>query len=341
MLLALKSRTILLIFLLIFGLCLQDVQAVCKNSILNPVTDINWQGIFPVRIGGVTIKGSNDPSDDPPESVGSPVCICGSGVGTKIGIRAGFVEPARLIETVKDPYCFTTLGTQLSNPSQGFLSGENMTRTSGDNVNINTFQQVHWYIFPVWQMLDLFLDVPCLGEKIGFDIAYMSEIDPTHNNGLLTSLLNPEALLFANPVSSLACVADSIAANAGYPLDPLFWCMGSWGGTYPLGGSVGVENYIEGNAAIAAKTIYKMGRTMLLWDPGIDYCGKVPTPIWKKSNYKMHLTKPVRDSQVLPIGRSSLIWGHLKNPPYAAGENSSDNFLWILFRKNLCCLSFW
>jgi hypothetical protein len=39
-------------------------------------------------------------------------------------------------------------------------------------------------------------------------------------------------------------------------------------------------------SGIAARSIYMMGRTGLLLDPGVDACGSVYTPIWKKNNYK-------------------------------------------------------
>lgn len=324
-----NSCTILLVVSILF--LYGTSEAVCKNTFFNPVTDINWQGILPIKIGGVTLKKAED--DNPDEKVSSPICVC----GLKIGIRAGFAEPARLVETVKDPYCFPSIGTQLSNPSLGFLGGNSNERVGGETAAAGTFQQVHYYIFPAWAVMDLFLDIPCLEEK-SFDIAYISEIDPTHNNGLLSFILNPEALLFGNPVAQLACIADSVAANSGYPLNPLFWCAGSWGSVYPLSGHASNESFIEGNALLASRMIFKLARTGLLRDTASSYCGAVMLPMWIKSHYRMHLVKPVKDSQVYPIGRSSLIWGRAKNPPFNARGNSSDNFLWLLFRRHTCCL---
>src|SRR5690606_12195958 len=95
------------------------------------------------------------------------------------------------------------------------------------------FAQTHYWIFPAWQMLGLFYDVPCILER-RFDVALMTEVLPTWNSEMLALILNPEAILFANPVSPLACAADSAATLAGRPLNALFWCMGSWGNAYPL-----------------------------------------------------------------------------------------------------------
>jgi hypothetical protein len=52
--------------------------------------------------------------------------------------------------------------------------------------------------------------------------------------------------------------------------------------------------------------IYMMGRTGLLLDPGVDACGSVYTPIWKKNHYKLQLMRPVKDHACRPIGMSVL-----------------------------------
>ena len=72
-------------------------RATCSASFFNPITDICWDCIFPVAIGGITIFGSD--IDSPGDDISSPICIC----GTTIGLSASFWEPARIIETVKDP----------------------------------------------------------------------------------------------------------------------------------------------------------------------------------------------------------------------------------------------
>ncbi|MDA8172856.1 MAG: TraU family protein, partial [Nitrospiraceae bacterium] len=73
-----------------------------------------------MKIGGVELMGSD--IDTPPDNISSPICVCGSPI-PKIGITASFWEPARMVETVKDPYCFPLIGAQLSNPKPGFLGG--------------------------------------------------------------------------------------------------------------------------------------------------------------------------------------------------------------------------
>ncbi len=325
----LQTTALLLILMAAFA---PSAHAVCRESFFNPITDIDWNGIFPVKIGGVELMGSD--IDTPPDNISSPICVCGSPI-PKIGITASFWEPARMVETVKDPYCFPLIGAQLSNPKPGFLGGA--SEESGEDLPPETFQQAHWYIFPVWGILNLFLDVPCL-EKGGFDIAYMTEIDPLWNSDISSFLLNPEALLFGNPAAQLACGADSVASNAGYPLDPLFWCMGSWGSAYPLTGHIATADSVQANAGLAARMIYKLSREALTWDPGVNVCGPVVTPIWIKSHYRFQIVKPVRGSIVTPMGRSDLIWGADKNPAWGTVSNAPNNFLWMIFRKVSCCV---
>ena len=310
--------------------------AICKGRPINPVTDICWQCIFPVQLGGRLTMG-NFQGAEPPEDTSPPVCACLNGGSLTIGVTVSFYEPARMIETVSDAYCFPSLGLSMSNPHPGLLNGsaEGLEVTGSSQ----TFQQAHYYILPVFSMMDLFFDFPCL-EQEGFDLAYMTEIDPLWSNDSLAFLINPEALLFANPASQLSCIPDSTAAALGYPIDGLFWCMGSWGSAYPLTGTIADRNPTTANAGLAARMLFKLGREMLLWDTGSNACGPVMSPIWRKSHYRLQIARPVRGGDCVPIGRSDLVWGAGKNPPDGAGANSENNFLWVLTRKNKCCVGY-
>jgi conjugal transfer pilus assembly protein TraU len=73
----------------------------------------------------------------------------------------------------------------------------------------------------------------------------MTEVMPTWQSGALAAIIQPESILFGNPAAGLACMADSAAAAAGTVLDPLFWCMGSWGNTYPLAGDIHFDDSVE------------------------------------------------------------------------------------------------
>jgi conjugal transfer pilus assembly protein TraU len=269
---------------------------------------------------------------DVPDPSHFPICICPfpPPIFFRIGIPISFWEPARFVETVKDPFCFPSLGFGMPNPFGSQLGGT--TSEMGNQEDMSTFQQAHWFIFAPWAMLDLLVDFICV-EHTDFDIAYLTEVDPLWNNDVLAFIINPEALLFANPIAQLSCAADSISTIAGLSLTPLFWCMGAWGSAYPITGHVNDDNYVQANAAIGARMIYKLGRQGLLWDTALHLCKKVPTPIWVKWNYRMQIAKPVRDVTCMPIGRTGLMWAYAKNPPLG----DSDNFLFMIFRKRACC----
>jgi len=309
---------------LMFGLTGNASAGKCGPEFINPVTDIAWQCIFPIRIGGLIQANAGAPED--PDTISNPVCVC----GLRIGITMSFWEPSRMIDTVSDPYCFMAMGQQLNNPSPGMLSGGYMQ----EEHDRKAFQQLHYYIFPAWAILDMFYDFPCI-DNTSFDVAMITEVLPTWNNEITAALLNPEAVLFGNPAAQLACAADAVAAATGMPINELYWCQGSWPSVYPLAGSITATDYVEANAALAGRGIFMMGRLGMLWDPGITECGTVPSPIWRKRNYRMQLAKPVRDSTCQPIGRTGLLWSHMKNPPMAG-----DNFSWMLFRKVKCCVEY-
>jgi conjugal transfer pilus assembly protein TraU len=300
----------------------------CPTDGMNMLGDISWQCIFPVRIGGIIELGANDSETD--DQSMSPICVCNGGAVPRVGLSVSFWEPARLIDTVSEPYCMMPLGANIGNPTPGHLDGS-LVR---NRVQSKAFQQMHYYIFPAWKILDMFTDIPCMEDK-GFDVAMMTEVVPTWNNDILSLLVNPEAILFANPAAALACAADAASALFNKPQNALFWCMGSWGLTYPLAGSITAPDYVEANAALAARSIFFMGRIGLLRDTGADGCTFSYTPIWHKNRYKLQLAKPVKDSSCHAIGKSGLLWTHYKQPPVGA-----DNFMWVQFRKLNCCMSY-
>lgn len=302
---------------------------------LNPVADIAWHEIFPVSVGGITVRGNESTSPSSFAAIASPVCNCPAPppVFVRAGIPVGLWEPARLIETVKDAGYFPSLGFTM--PLSGHRDGSRGSHASG--ATTTAFQQAHYLIFPVWTLLELMLDAVCL-ESSGFDLVYMSELDPLWQEDALAMVIQPEVLLFANAAAQLACVADATATAADHPLDPLFWCVGSGGSVYPLTGHVSGNNFTMANATVAGRMLYKLARQLLVCDTGAYVCSCVPTPIWVKSHYKMQIARPVRGSKAVLFGQSDFLWGSGKNPPMGAGSNEPDNFLWVLFRKRMCCV---
>jgi len=230
---------------------------------------------------------------------------------------------------VKDPWCFPSIGISIGPSTGGMLGG---SRSKSGFEDTTSFAQAHFFLFAPMAYLSMLTDWICL-EGSEFDVGYITEVDPLWNDDMLAMLINPEALMFANPVSQLSCIPDSVASNVGLPIDALFWCMGSWGSAYPLTGHLNDNAYTQANAGAAARLIYKLSRQGLTWDASINLCAKTPTPIWIKSGFRFQVAKPIRGIQVLPIGQSVTVWGAAKNPTTGIG----DNFIFMVFKKRGCC----
>ena len=71
-----------------------NAATVCQGKILNPVTDVCWSCVFPVKIGG---KASLTTSvlPDPDTGAGGPFCTCGKGLNLRAGVTFSFWEPLR------------------------------------------------------------------------------------------------------------------------------------------------------------------------------------------------------------------------------------------------------
>ncbi|NQY38138.1 MAG: TraU family protein [Alteromonadaceae bacterium] len=302
----------------------------CNTSPINPITDVSWQSMFPISIGGIVEYGNSN-MENVDEDPNSPVCSCSVGGIPKFGLSASFWEPARIIDTVSTPYCMMPIGSEIGNKMQGKLGGSYQHHNGGSKL----FQQLHYYIFPVLAILDMYTDLPCIEYDREFDVAMLTEVLPSWNDDLMAMIINPEAILFANPAAALACAADSASViSLGKPINSLYWCMGSWGMSYPLAGSITATDYVEGNAALAARGIYLMGRTGLLQEFSANGCSRYYAPIWNKDRYRLQMVRPVVESHAKYIGSPGILWTQNKHP--VVGK---DNFEWLIFRKVNCCVS--
>lgn len=305
-------------------------HAICGGMPLNPVTDVAWQSIFPIKIGGIRI-GMNTDVPPVPTQADLPVCVCPIPIPpfVRLGLSLEFWEPTNIIETVKDPFCFPTIAYQI------MADSKNGTTTDDGRPTKQSFGQGHIMSFPVWTMMEILTDFVCV-ENSYFDVLGITEIDPFWQDDSMAMIQYPEVLLFANPIAQLSCVPDAVSSAVGIPLDPLFWCAGSFGSIYPLTGHVLDNDYVQAQGTLAARTVYLEARRLKLTDHAINICSKMLTPIWVKSHYKYQLAKPVRGIGAINVGRTSILWGSLKNPPLG-GTGAPDNFAWILFKKRVCC----
>lgn len=305
-------------------------KASCHGRFVNPITDICWKCLFPITIAG--IKVTDGDYDTPAPKLAAPpipLCLCArNGVGVPIpGIPIGFWEPARLVDVTKSPMCMVGLG--------GVSFGSHHIKGIKEDED-GALYHVHWYVYPVIYWLELLMDFLCL-EMSSVDVAYMTEFDPLWNDDVKSSILNPEAILFANPIAIAVCAADCLASSTGLSNDGMFWCAGCQGCLYPMSGNISYHNGGVGSAQLTvSKFMAKMHRELMLWGyyGKEGMCGKYPMPIIKKSQYRFQMTYPIPEvNSCKRIGQTEVLWQAGKEYPVYG-----EDFGFLIWRKRDCCL---
>ena len=323
--------------------CVTAQAATCKGKFANPITDICWSCIFPIRIGGATLISSGQ--EDTQNPGGNPLCYCKN--PPKIGMKVSFWEPVRRVDVVREPFCMVSLGGFKINPGFDAPQAKQERRDGGDQ---SSFYQVHWYVDPIMYYIQVVLDSGCL-ENTGFDLAYLTELDPMWKDDELTRILNPDVYLFANLPARAACAADCVAASSGFSNNLFYWCAGCQGSMYPLDGNIGAHvGGVQASSLLLQRIIGKMHREGLMWGAhGNDgLCGYYPIPIMDKNAYKYQMLYPIPQTSKTPgppgtgkalvsrccqpLGRTTALWGSGREFPY-----KGEDFAYQIFRKRNCC----
>ncbi|HHG2313333.1 TPA: conjugal transfer pilus assembly protein TraU, partial [Escherichia coli] len=231
-----RSLWLLMLFLLAGHVPAASADSACEGRFVNPITDICWSCIFPLSLGSIKVSQGKVPDTANP-SMPIQICPAPPPLFRRIGLAIGYWEPMALTDVTRSPGCMVNLGFSL--PAFG-KTAQGTAKKDEKQVN-GAFYHVHWYKYPLTYWLNIITSLGCL-EGGDLDIAYLSEIDPTWTDSSLTTILNPEAVIFANPIAQGACAADAIASAFNMPLDVLFWCAGSQGSTYPFNGWVSNES---------------------------------------------------------------------------------------------------
>jgi conjugal transfer pilus assembly protein TraU len=293
----------------------------------NPITDVCWTCIFPIRIGSVPITpsfGHQDYAD-----VSSPICVCMTPL-PRIGITVSMWEAVRIAETTKHPWKFPDFCLDLS--ISNVPEGDSMS--SSQNVQRKQSWQVHWFLYPVMSMLNVAVDFACLSRP-DFDIAYVSELDPAWNDDFTALFVYPETILLANPLSEFACLPDRAMTSARqFGISALFWCAGNWGTTYPFTKKTFCDNPTISSALAVAKVNAMLHRNLVaLKTIGKSaMCAPTPSFIFPKNEYKYQIAKPIRGATCVPIGEDAVWWAEMKEP-YAGDTYHS----FVIWRKRDCC----
>ncbi len=299
----------------------------CTGHLVNPVTDICWDCLLPITIGSTKIVSGHNPDTPNP---GSPVCICPGNPIPQVGTAMGYWEPMALVDVTRSPYCLVNMGGIRigGSPNDGTVAV--------DNVNENTsFFHVHWYNYPVMQMLNEFSSECREGGDVS--LTYMSELDPTWRNDTLALTLYPETTQFANLASQMACSEDALAADTGLPNDQLFWCAGAQGAMYPLTGHVGEHiGGVQASVLLSERLTFKLHRMGQISDSSASHlCSSTIEPIMPKSRYRYQMVNPkatTSSTGCQPFGRTTMTWGSALESP-----TSTENYGYLIWRKRNCC----
>lgn len=321
-------KCILILFMLIFS----DSYCKCVGRFVNPISDICWSCLFPITICGMRVSSGGEDTSNPRKLV----CKCEIPV-LRFGLPISFWEPARLIDVTRIKFCLVNMG--------GLQIGRDSVRGHGDISSGETtsgikrsFYQVHYYKYPVLFWLELLTEFVCM-EKGQLDIAYITEFDPLWNDDETAFVLNPEAVLFGNPVAQAACAADAVAATAHFPLNAMFWCAGCQGGIYPFTGHVSYHvGAVQASLLVTTKMLAKMHREGLAEGTSGEeaMCKTSPKLVINKSQYKQQMTYPSATTGrggCKPLGRTSVHWEAGKEKPY-----TGEDFGYLIWRKRNCCL---
>lgn len=326
-------------FLLIFWQSIGFAGNLCQGKFLNPITDVCWKCFFPIELGQLTLlDGSPKATPEVSEKdLPSPICTC-PGMPPKVGISFSFWEPLRLVEVARQPFCFSSLGGLQVDPGLSVFGGAVDAIASGENTS---FYHVHYYLYPLLYWLEILEESSGCVSKETFDLAYLSEVDPTWNDDELSAILNPEVLLYANPIAQVACTADCAKASIGLGFDALYWCSGCQGSVFPLTGHVGAHvSGVQASLLLTSRVLFRMHRTgTLTGSMGQKaLCHTFYQPIWRKAQYRTQMVYPIPGMSkepfpCNPLGRSSVPWEAGREFPV-----KGENFTYLIWRKRSCCL---
>ncbi|GAB6264304.1 conjugal transfer pilus assembly protein TraU [Photobacterium sp. R1] len=325
-------KNFLLLFIIISAFPSVAGGPACTGRFVNPISDICWSCIFPMTIGKVPIFPSQYPDTMNPSS---PVSFCPKPppIFMQIGLNIGYWEPYSLVDVTRTPYCMVNMGMQLGS---GHKVGGRSTARDNDSSD-GGFYHAHWYKYPVIYWLQIMQSAACMATD-NFDIAYLTEIDPLWDDDELAFILNPEAILFGNPIAQLACIPEAMATstNVVLPFDALFWCLGSQGSVYPLTGNTNYRDTpVQAGTLILQRLNFKLHRQGIVWETrGSDgaICYQWPEPILPKSRYRYQMTNSIPDAAWChPYTTTTAIWEMGRDNPV-----TGDNFGYINFRKRNC-----
>ncbi len=325
------------------------------------IDKICWSCVLPMRIMGVGPK----PAGAAPSK---SICMCNDSNGVpEIGWQLGYFQPARVEEVVKTPWCSPFLGG-IKLQDSSFEVGRDRASAETDKPR-QVFMDSHYFTYPIFQMLNLLMIPSCAGDNhMDLDLLTMSEIDPLWSNDLLTFVLNPESVVFANPLALAWCMADCVATTLKSESEKNYFCAGCDGLIYPHTGNIhGVTDPVQNSSLLLQRQLASLHRRGLAektmgeeemcessysyFIPRSQYRVSMLYPVPESKNSRPLFTPPAQGgggssspSNFIPsedcchrLGESVHQWSTLKGGRSRPGK---ENYVFLVWRYVDCCVGY-
>lgn len=314
---------------------------VCTGEFTNPITGMCWSCIMPIGISSIFYKGGQDGTKDL-TGWKQYLCTC----DLYIGVPISYYEPARIVDVTTKPYCMVALGG-ISFADTGTFTGDTAGFAGADSTvegevdHHSTFFQAHYYINPIIYLIGQMLDNSKCFEQSGFDVGYLTEVDPSWMLPEYANLLSPDGFLYGNPIAVLACTGDCVAATAHFGMAPLHWCVGCSGLTYPMTGHIdNPMSTIDSSSVIVQRLLNKLHRTGInqSYYGNDGLCGGYRQLMMNKRQYKYSMTYPVSQTKSVAKAMSQALSGSNSAVGQNVGDTGGTDFASVdLGNTKQCC----
>lgn len=272
-----------------------DFNPACPDA--NVFTNVFDQVCWDCFLDSMNLMGASIGDEPDGAATKLPVCACTDALGVpEIGYPLAFFRPTRINEVVETPYCSPALGGIKLQETMTGIGSVDKRSLGSDGSPVNAFYQYHYFSYPIMEMLSLIAIPSCTDGYVDMDLMYISEIDPLWNNEMLSLILNPEAIIFANPVAKLWCIQDCITTTADMQLEESYGCAGCDGSLYPLTGFVSRQpDQVAASSLITQRVLAGLHRKGLarrtIGDTAM--CKPEYFPTVPRSQYKFSMIYPV------------------------------------------------
>lgn len=313
-----KKILLAIILLIPNSIYAQDVtEAISVDSVMCPsskvigpkmITDVCWNGLFPMYIAGVRTAGKSKYA--PSGRNTDRLCACGGDLSKGelpiAGTTLGMYWPKYLLTVTKKPYCFPELNglemaSELGLVSRFNIGNQDQSLTSSEDDANQSSWSWHLASFPVTHIMETFTDFTCdRSGYITYDLIWISETLPHHYDPSLASFLIPETALFASPLVLPFLAVDCVASTVGEPIDELFFTAGCWGKMYPLTANTGSNpDKVASKSLMATRAFYFLSRIGVIdRTMGEDaVCQTRKMPFLKRSQYRFQQMWPMTEAK--------------------------------------------